>query len=428
MHLTSSFNVLLPCATALLCLVGVSAPLSVHGQEWNRFRGPNGSGESESKTVPGSWTDADLNWKVTLPGVGHSSPAIWQEKIFLLSANPDDATRYMLCLSTKDGSQLWRKDFPSKPHHLHVRSSYASCTPFVDADTVYVAWSDPDHTWLKAFAHDGKEKWSVDFGEWVSQHGFGSSPIVVGDLVILSCSQEPSKQPNTPDPKDSFVVAVDRKTGEVKWKTPRKTDTTSYSVPCVRQLPDEGGDEIVCCSTAEGIFALNPKNGEQNWALKVFDKRTVSSPFIAGGLVFGTTGSGGGGSYVVALSPKGAQPEVVYEVRKEAPYVPTPVARGELLFLWSDKGIVTCVQVADGKQVWQKRVNGAFSGSPIRVDDKVYCISEEGEVVVLAAEKEFKEIGRMSLGEPSRSTPAVSGGRMYLRTYSQLISVGGKTL
>lgn len=321
---------------------------------------------------------------------------------------------------------MWRKDYASKPHHLHARSSYASCTPFVDAEQMYVAWSDPDHTWLKAFSHDGKENWSVDFGPWVSQHGFGSSPIVHDDLVILSCSQEPSKQPNTPDPKDSFVVAVDRKTGAVRWKTPRKTDTTSYSVPCVHRRTD-GRDEIVGCSTAEGIFALDPKTGAENWSVKVFDKRTVSSPFVAGGLVFGTTGSGGGGSYVVALSTKGP-PAVAYEIRKEAPYVPTPVARGELLFLWSDKGIVTCVTLADGQPVWQKRVTGNFSGSPIRVHDKVFCISDDGEVIVVAAEKEFKELGRVSLGEPSRSTPSVSGGRLYLRTYSHLFSVGGKSL
>ncbi|MFO0872180.1 MAG: PQQ-binding-like beta-propeller repeat protein [Pirellulales bacterium] len=413
--------------TLLVSLSCLTMASSSAAQDWTRFRGPNGSGECEAQGLPATWTEADLNWKAALPGIGHSSPAIWGERIFLLSAHPQDATRYVLCLSAKDGKLLWRKDYPSQTHHLHARSSYASCSPFADAEQVYVAWSDPDHTWLKAFKHTGEEVWSVDFGPWVSQHGFGSSPIVHGEMVILSCSQEPSKQPNTPDPRDSFVVAVDRLTGQVRWKTPRKTDTTSYSVPCVRRRPD-GQDELICCSTAEGIYALHPQTGAENWSLKVFDKRTVSSPFVAGGLVFGTTGSGGGGSYVVALSPQADQPKVVYEIRKEAPYVPTPVARGELLFLWSDKGIVTCVSLADGKQVWQKRVNGNFSGSPIRAYDKLYCVSDDGEVVVLAADKEFKELGRVSLGEPSRSTPAVSGGRLYLRTYSHLISVGGKSL
>jgi outer membrane protein assembly factor BamB len=409
---------------ALASLWGQSA--TALAQDWNRFRGPNGSGESEAKSVPAKWEANEVNWKVALPGIGHSSPALWGEKIFVLSANGENATRHVLCLSARDGAQIWRKDYTSKPHHLHARSSYASCSPYVDADFAYFAWSDPDHTWLKAFTHDGSEVWSADFGPWVSQHGFGSSPIVVGDLVVLSVSQEPSKQPNTPEPGPSFMVAVDRKTGAERWRTPRVTNTTSYSVPCVRKR-DDGAEEIICCSTAEGIFALDPKTGKENWSVKVFDKRTVSSPFLAGGYVFGTTGSGGGGSYVVALSPQGT-PAVAYEVRKEAPYVPTPVSRGELMFLWSDKGIVTCIQVADGKQVWQKRVAGNYSGSPVRIHDKLYCIDEEGEVVVLAADREFKELGRVPLGEPSRSTPTVSGGRLYLRTYSHLISVGGKTL
>ncbi|MFO0906124.1 MAG: PQQ-binding-like beta-propeller repeat protein [Pirellulales bacterium] len=404
-----------------LAFVGMAA-----AQDWTRFRGPNGTGESEAKSVPGSWTDADINWKAPLPGVGHSSPAIWGDKVFLLSAHEENATRYVLCLSAKDGSQVWKKDYPTTPHHLHARSSYASCSPAVDAEQVYVAWSDPNHTWLKAFGHDGQERWSVDFGPWVSQHGFGSSPIVFEDMVILSCSQEPSKQANTPAPGDSFVVAVDRKDGQVRWKTPRKTDTTTYSVPCVRRRAD-GQDEIICCSTAEGFFALDPKTGVENWSVKAFDKRTVSSPFLAGDMLFGTTGSGGGGNYVVALSTKG-KPEVAWEVRKEAPYVPSPVVRGDLVFLWSDKGIVTCVNLADGKQIWQKRVTGNYSGSPVRVHDKIYCISEEGEVVVVAAEDKFRELGRVNLGEPSRSTPSVAGGRLYLRTYSHLISVGGKSL
>lgn len=406
-----------------LLAAGSFCAADVAAQDWTRFRGPNGTGESEAKNLPGAWTEADYNWKVKLPGVGHSSPAIWKDRVFLMSAHPDEATRYVLCYAAADGKLLWQRDYPTKTHHLHARSSYASCSPAVDADQAYFAFSDPDHTWLKAFGHDGSERWSVDFGPWVSQHGFGSSPVVVGDLVVLNCSQEPSKLKDVPDPKDSFVVAVDRKTGEVRWKTPRATNTTSYSVPCERRRPD-GSTEIVLCTTAEGFFGLDPKTGRENWAAKVFDKRTVSSPFFAGDLLFGTTGSGGGGNYVVALNPNGEPPQVAYEVRKEAPYVPAPVARGDLLFLFSDKGIVTCIDVKTGAQHWQKRVNAAFSGSPIRAHDKLYCISEDGEAIVLAAEKEFKELGRNPLGEPSRSTPAVSGGRLYLRTYSQLISIG----
>lgn len=410
----------------LLSLVVVFGSLSLtaaRGQEWTRFRGPNGTGESEAKNLPAVWGASDYNWKIELPGVGHSSPAIWKDRLFLLSADPKTAVRHVLCYAVADGKKIWQKDFETKPHHLHARSSYASCSPAVDADHVYVAWSDSDHTWFKAFSHDGAEKWSVDFGPWISQHGFGSSPVVFGDLVILNCSQEPSKLKDSPEPKDSFVVAVDRKTGDVRWKTPRRTDTTSYSAPCIRRRAD-GKDEIVLCTTAEGFFGLDPQTGAENWSAKVFDKRTVSSPFMVGELLFGTTGSGGGGNYVVAFKPEGAKPEVAYEVRKEAPYVPAPIARGNLLFLISDKGIVTCIDTVTGAQHWQKRINGAFSGSPVRGGDKIYAITEEGDVVVLAAEKEFKELGRVPLGEECRSTPAISHGRIYFRTISHLYSLG----
>jgi outer membrane protein assembly factor BamB len=290
---------------------------------------------------------------------------------------------------------------------------------------VYVAWSDPEHTMLRAFNHRGDEAWAIDLGPWVSQHGFGTSPVVYDDLVIVTSSQEETKRAGAPQPKESFVVAVEKETGKLRWRTQCGVDTTSYSVPCVRKN-DKGADELVFCSTAEGMFALDPKTGRKNWSQPVFKMRTVSSPLAIDGLVFGTTGSGGGGNYVVALRP-GPEPEVAYEVKKEAPYVPTPVARGSLLFLWSDKGIVTCIHAADGKQVWQKRVGGAgYSGSPVRVGDKLYCIDEAGTVVVLAADDTFKEYGRMELKEESRSTPAVADGRMYLRTISHLYSIGGK--
>ncbi len=410
----------------LACAVVLASLAAADAQEWTRFRGPNGTGHSDATAIPAEWTEADYNWRVELPGVGHSSPVLWGDRIFLLSADPDTAERYVLCLSAVDGHELWRREFPGKPHKLHARSSYASCTPAVDAEHVYVAWSNPDRTSLVALTHDGDDVWDVDLGPWVSQHGFGTSPMLYEDLVVIQSSQEPeSMAPDAVRPKESFVVAVDRDSGKIRWRTPRKIKTASYSVPCV-YTPPGGLPELLCCTTAEGLFSLDPKTGKQNWGIDVFTMRTVSSPILAGGLVIGTTGSGQGGNYVVAVRP-GPKPEVVYKVPESAPYVPTPVANGDLVFLWWDSGIVTCVDAASGKKQWSQRVGGSYSGSPVCVGNRIYCISDDGEVVVLAAEKEFRELGRSSLGEPSRSTPAISGGRMYLRTYSHLISLGGKS-
>lgn len=396
-----------------------------HADEWTRFRGPNGDGQSDCPSIPGTWTESDYNWKVKLPGIGHSSPVVWKDRIYLLSADPESGTRYVVCVAAANGSIVWTKEFEGVPHHLHRFNSYASCTPAVDADHIYVAWSDPEHTLLKALDHAGEEVWSVDMGPWVSQHGYGTSPMLVDDLVIVSKYDENPKRPDGGTPGESFVLAVDRLTGKERWRTPRATDTTSYSVPCIREL-ENGQKELISCSTAEGIFALDPKTGEQKWNLKVFTMRTVSSPVLTSGLVIGSTGSGGGGNYVVAVKP-GEEPKEVWRVKTQAPYVPTTVAYKDMLFLWFEGGIVTCVDAATGNVHWKQRIGGNFHGSPVRVADKIYCISEAGEVVVLAADKTYQLIGKMQLGEDSRSTPAISGGRMYLRTYSHLFSIGGKS-
>lgn len=411
---------------AVLATIAIAVGASsASAQEWTRFRGPNGSGESEASTIPDQWTENELNWKAELPGVGHGSPVIWGEKVFLLSADPKTATRYVLCINAADGKEVWRREYPGVVHHLHNRSSFASSTPCVEENRVYVAWSDPEHTRLMALDHAGNELWGKNLGPWVSQHGFGTSPIIHDDMVIVTCSQEPSKRPDSPEPKASFVVALDKQTGDIRWRTERGIDTTSYSVPCIRKN-EAGQDEIVCCSTAEGMFALDPKTGKENWSLGVFDKRTVSSPQLVAGLIFGTTGSGGGGNYVVAIKP-GSPPKVEYEIRQQAPYVPTPIARGDLLFLWEDKsGFVTCVEAATGEEIWQERLNVPFSGSPVRAGDKMFCVTEDGTVVCVAAEREFQELGRTPLGEECRSTPAIAGGRLYVRTVSHLHSVGGK--
>lgn len=414
------FRSVLLSVISAACLTPLAA-----AQEWTRFRGPNGTGESQATTIPAQWTEADQNWKVELPGFGHSSPVLWGDKIFLLSADPKTASRFVLCLNAADGQTIWKRVYPGVPHHLHVRSSFASCTPCVDAERVYFAWSDPESTRFMALDHSGNDAWTVDFGPWVSQHGFGSSPMLYGDMVVLNCSQEPSKQPNTPEPKESFIVAVGKSDGKIRWRTERQIDTASYSVPAIRKT-EQGGEELVCSTTAEGMFGLDPKTGNQNWAVPAFSMRTISCPQLVAGLIFGSTGSGGGGNYVAAIRP-GTDAKLEYEIKEQAPYVPSLIANGNLLFLWADKsGVVTCIDATDGKQIWQKRVGGAYSGSPVRAGDKMFCVDEAGLVVCLSATDKFQELGRTDLKEECRSTPAIAGGRLYVRTVSHLISVGGK--
>ena len=396
---------------------------SVTAQEWTRFRGPNGTGVSDAKTIPTQWTEADYNWKTQLPGIGHSSPVEYGGRVFLMSADPENATRYVICVSGKTGEKLWVKEFPSDEHHLHVRSSYASCTPAVDGEYVYVAWSTPARTTFKAFDHFGEEVWSNDLGTWQSQHGFGTSPMLFGDLVVLSNSQQANQLKPGQKPGKSFMMAFDRSTGNEVWRTPRESHNVCYSVPFIHDLGN-GKSELVCISTGEGFYALDPETGKENWSIEAFSMRTVGSPIKAGGLIFGSTGSGKGGNYVTAVSP-GKNAKIEYQIKTAAPYVPSMLAKDDLVFLWYDKGILTCIDAKTGTVHYKKRLDTAFSGSPVLVGDMMYCIDEAGVVFVVAAKKEFELIAKNELGEDSRATPAIADGKMLLRTYSHLISIGG---
>jgi len=288
----------------------------------------------------------------------------------------------------------------------------------VDSERVYVVFGTPDSFLLIALTHEGKEVWRRDLGPLAAQHGSATSPIVFEGLVILANEQD----------GESFLLAVDPVTGKTRWKTKRNSAKAAYGTPTPYRESD-GRSALLLTSEAHGIYSVDALTGRVNWEARVFDKRTVSSPVFSGGLAFGTCGSGGGGNFLVAVRTGGkgdvTNSHVAYKLTRSIPYVPTSVVSGDLLFLWGDRGIITCVEVATGKLVWRGRIQGEYSGSPVRVKNRLYAISDEGEVVVLEAGRELKELARNPLGESSRSTPAIAGGRMYLRTYSHLISVGG---
>jgi outer membrane protein assembly factor BamB len=166
------------------------------------------------------------------------------------------------------------------------------------------------------------------------------------------------------------------------------------------------------------------------WEAKVFDKRAVSSPVVAGDLVFGSCGSGGGGNFVAAVRMGGkgdvTSTHLAYTVKVSAPYVPTPLVQGDRIFWISDDGVASCVEASTGRIVWKERVGGTYFGSPVLIDGKIYCVSSKGEVTVFAAADEFKVLGRSPLGEGSHSTPCVEGDRLYLKSFTHLVCLGGK--
>ena len=407
-------------ATILIGFQMFLATSLAEGPDWPRFRGPNGSCASEATTIPTLWTVEDYNWRVELPGIGHSSPVVRGDRLFVTSALEEDATQIIHCLSTADGSVLWEQEFPSAVHPKHRFNTYASSTPALDESGVYFAWATPKElTLIRLDQAGGTEQWRRDLGPFVAQHALGTSPIVVGELVILAADQQGK----------SFVIGLDRTSGKTRWRLDRRSKKTTYATPCVYQ-PETGPPQLIVNSWAHGISSLDPTTGKVNWEQPVFKYRVVGSPVIARGLIFGACGTGGVGRQMFAIRPgnpaTGTRAEVAYELKGSLPYVCTPVAYGDLLFSWFDRGVVTCLDAPSGKIHWKERIGGDYFSSPVRVADRIYCISREGEVVVIAASKEFKEFGRIDLEERTNSTPAIADERMYLRTVSHLMSIGRK--
>ena len=420
-------------AVVILCV-------SVGGQaeegEWSRFRGPNGTGISRATTVPVRWTESDYNWKVKLPGEGHSSPVVWGHRVFVTCGNSETAERTVLCLDAADGRPLWRHDYPSATYAQHPDSGYATATPAVDGGGVVVTWTTPAEVTLLALDLDGRQLWRRNLGPFIAVQGSGSSPIICGDLVVLANDQEnpsliPGHKKNPPEPiGKSCLIAVDRRSGQTRWTIDRPTAFSSLATPCVYHRAD-GRPWLVFTSTLHGITLVDPSTGKIDWELdEKFVDRCVSSPLLAGDLVIAGYGAGLRGTrYVAVRLGRPAQapaPVVAYQLTRAVPLVPTPLASNGRLFLWTDDGIVSCLRVADGKLLWRERVGGAYYSSPVCVDNRLYCVAKSGEVVVLAAADKFQVLARVPLGEPSFATAAVAGGVMYLRTRSHLFSLGGR--
>ncbi|MDA1066257.1 MAG: PQQ-binding-like beta-propeller repeat protein [Verrucomicrobia bacterium] len=388
----------------------------------NRFRGHDGSGVYSAPTIPSSWSEEDYLWSIELPGDGHSSPIIWKDHLYLTSSVAGQPNSLLLCLNPKTGKEIWRLSFESAFRKLHQFNTFASSSPAVDTQHVYVAWSDANRFQLAAVNHKGQAVWQRDLGAHDTQHGGGISPIVFEDLVLIANDcRSPSK-----------IHALNKFTGETVWDIDRAWDPngkTSYSTPLLYRSKD-GQTQIIFNSASSGMTAINPRTGETIWQLPdLFPKRTIGSPILVSDLIIASCGDGNAGHFLAAVRPpskKGGVPEVVYKIQKSAPYVPTPVAKDNKLFLVSDGGIATCIDAPTGEEVWKGNLRDTFFSSPIRIDDRIFAVSRRAEVVVFKADDSFEILGRTLINEATHSTPIVDNGRLYLRTVSKLYCLAGK--
>ena len=417
-------------------------------ENWPRFHGVNGSGlASETKiTVPLS--DGGIRWQRDLPGIGHGSPVIWGEKLFVLCAtesvsgakekgkgkgkgkaketpvSPDgeatapEAQRWIpVCLSTRDGSVLWKAEFADGSFSGHRFNSPASTTPAVDGKRVVFTWGTAEKLSMVAFSLEGEKLWESDLGPVEGGHGFAASPMLFGDLVILNNDQENQK---------GNLLAVDANTGALKWTVKRHSERISYAVPCVFSSGEK--ELLMFTNWRHGFTVIDPADGSVVAEKSVFDQstneRAISSPVAYKDLVIGTCGFTANPKHCVAVRlNSGNELEEVWRVERNAPHIPSVIVVGDRCYLWDDAGIITCVEAATGKEIWKGRVpgvEGPCMGSPVSDGDSLFSVDESGNVHVVEVGDELKPLGKYAIGDLCRSTPAIGDGAMFVRTLGKL--------
>jgi outer membrane protein assembly factor BamB len=404
-------------AAAAVAAVSGPACLTAADEPWSRWRGVDGGGQGGDTVFPRQWTAAEWAWTADLPGRGNASPVVRGGRIFAASADEAAGMRFVTCHDLATGRLVWKREIAGPIERHHAQNSAASGSVVAGADGVYWMWGTTAGIHVEAFTPDGGPLWQAALGPFAGEHGSGATPALCGDLLVVPVDQDGT----------SFVAGLDARTGRERWRLPRESGKAGYATPLViGAVPGE--PLVVLASMAHGLTAIDPATGRVAWETRCLPKRAVSSPLVAAGLVIATCGDGGGDNTLVAVRlPVGghaAEPEVAYRLdRGVAPYVPTPVASGERLYLWGDRGVVTCVRAATGETLWRGRVGGNFSASPVVVGGAVVNVSQDGEVVSIADGDAFEVLGRVPLGEPCRASPAVVGGRMVFRGDRRLYAI-----
>jgi outer membrane protein assembly factor BamB len=316
----------LPVAVTATLLIAVNLAFA---SDWTRFRGPNGTGIADDKDIPVQWSAKNILWKVEVAGLGHSSPIVWKDHLYVQTASKDGKERILLCLDTKDGSTRWKRSMPARPVQgkgkkklIHEKNSFASSSPGVDAERVYVVFWDNVNIFLNAYTHAGEPVWSRDLGPFTSQHGAGASPIPIGDKVYFANDSD----------DNAVLLCLDGRTGATVWSQDRPHFRACYSSPFLRELPNGEGSELIVVSTM-GVTGYDPDKGSKrwNWEWKFIAKqplRTTGSPVTSNGMLFACSGDGGGPRHAVAVK-LGTTPTLAWENHKDFPYVPTILAWGK---------------------------------------------------------------------------------------------------
>ena len=387
----------------------------VYAQDWPQFRGPTGQGDSTARGVPAEWSETrNIAWKVAVPGRGWSSPVVGLGRVWLTTAISEgrDASLRLIAYAIDSGQEALNVEAFRLRNAtlLNEKNSHASPTPVVDGERVYVHFGSEG---TAAVTITGEIVWKTRL-RCETQHGGGGSPIIHGDLLIVSCDGF----------DDAFVVALDKNTGKQRWKTYRRRPwSQAYTTPLVIRVGER--DQVVSVG-AHHAAAYDPANGKEIWRVSYGDGfSNVPRPVYGHGLVFITTGFQQ--PALLAVRPDGTgdvtRSHVSWTLQRAAPLTPSPLLAVDELYIVNDSGIASCLDARTGKVHWMQRLGGAFSASPVFADGRIYFLNEDGVTTVVAPGTTFQLLATNPLPGPALASMAVSAGSFYVRTASQLYRI-----
>lgn len=405
---------------ATFCLASQAA-----AENWPGWRGPRGDGSSEESGVPIRWDgekNENIAWKVEVPGTGHASPVVWNDRIFLVSCLEAEQDRILLCFDRKSGKTLWQKSVLKSPlEKKHALNSYASSTPTTDGKLVYVTFLEGTKQGeakgaqmaVAAYDFDGNQKWLVRPGPFSSVHGYCSCPVLFEDKLIVNGDHD----------GDAYLVALDRETGETAWKTPRENKTRSYSTPIIRDI--DGRTQMIL-SGSMSVASYDPRTGSRHWIIDGPTEQFVASMVYNGKLLFMTAGFPE--HHILAIRPDGrgnvTETHIEWRTKENTSYVPSPIALDDYFLIVSDEGIASCYEAATGRRTWRQRIGPHYSASLVSAGGLAYFLSDEGVTTVVKPGEKYDAVAVNPLGEACYASPAISQGQIFLRAEKHLYAIG----
>ena len=405
-----------------------SVPL-LHGENWPQFRGSTGQGHSLETGLPLKWSASEnIAWRTALPGEGWSSPIVWGDRVFVTTATDGGESCRVIALNRKSGTVLWNKEvFKQVPRRKEARNSYATSTPATDGERVYACFGDGS---FAALDFAGEVVWTNRSFPFYGQHGLATALVLHDGLLIMArdgSSDGEDKKLGWQTPWDqASILALDTNSGIERWKAKRGLSRISHGTPViwtssgVTQVVSEAGDVV------QGFDA---KTGARLWSSEVIGEGKVPSVVIGEGLVF-TAGGWGGKDSIKAFKLGGRdelkETNLAWEQKKGMPRVPSMIYVKPHLFAIADGGVAACLKADTGEIVWQERVGGNFSASPVAADGRIYFVGDTGETTVIEAGSEFKVLAKNPLGEKVQASPAISQGGIFIRTEKNLACISSK--